>query len=1042
MLVLALAAIALGGTAVSWVNGRRTQKVQQDIDQLTVEHNELVAEAQTITSAENDERWRLVRPYVTDLLDRAREEASWRTQALRELNAAVAPATRRLGSSETEFTPGFFAKVVFNLQLETARLGAEVAHLNRVVEALGQQVRDENPSVPSPSVLVCPSDAPHDGALVQLDDGQTTLHGYRVTIDAPPDAPGRLLALYNVNHGAQTARACPVRGALLAAALQDGGGLDAEVTGMREQGLVAGLSSVSFYVQHIPGRMESRLPGDTITVYPADWTLAQILDAPLPSSPPLPASVTPRVTSRPSDWSPVPVRVPEEIMATLVSAWNDVDEDLTDDPWSVEADGDHVLFSLGPLTLRLAIDPDAQCFQLVGVEEAHASSAFAIPVGTELDVFTPGNRKDPAIAKAPFASFIDALAGELQSHRTQTLRRQGAIELRELVSVYDDQMQAEVEDSAAPLYVLRTESRRHQAILEAVLLGDHEPPWLAQCLETKRPRSVKAVAGPHEYEVSALTPLPELGDRGVRIKVELPPGAPNLDPNDVTSIVNASAGYQQRIRAQALDASFSEYESAGVRRALLAADAEATEHGAEGSGPVYDAVARSEDVFAVWGPPGTGKTTLIVRLIADAFAEADAAGRPLNVLVTAPTHVAVDEILDRLLKEVPALRDRTARYGSKEKVADTPLGDVWNEAIIDAAQESVPPLGSDPLADRWRSLSTPQYTPPAVARWILRGRAVHGATCIGMVRRSFALTDQSFDLAIVDEAGKAFLSGLLVPSRHARRVVLVGDHRQLPPTVTQEVLDDRIGYRIGVERVRELLTTNAFNRLFDRLPPGRKGMLNVQYRMDPAIGGAVSELFYGGRLSSGRSSNPWPWSEKRIHVLDFSDSRPYRNERTPSGSQENTVEAEVLRDLVRQLADLSGDAFPETLVICPYAGQRALVSQVLKKAGLLDAVEVTTVDAVQGGEADLVFLLMTRSRGRADFLLDEHRLNVALSRAKEAVVVLADVDYLRAGRPDGFEGANAFERLVDHGEREGTVRMFRLPAEPYPRDIEGFWSPQ
>ena len=111
------------------------------------------------------------------------------------------------------------------------------------------------------------------------------------------------------------------------------------------------------------------------------------------------------------------------------------------------------------------------------------------------------------------------------------------------------------------------------------------------------------------------------------------------------------------------------------------------------------------------------------------------------------------------------------------------------------------------------------------------------------------------------------------------------------------------------------------------------------------------------------------------------------------------------------------------MIICPYKAQRSAVEKEVRDESYGFSVEATTVDAVQGDEADIVILLMTRSSGNTEFLLDRHRLNVALSRAREAVIVLGHLGCLA---PDG-NGPVA--KLVKLGLRAGTLRLLRLRPE-------------
>jgi superfamily I DNA and/or RNA helicase len=267
-----------------------------------------------------------------------------------------------------------------------------------------------------------------------------------------------------------------------------------------------------------------------------------------------------------------------------------------------------------------------------------------------------------------------------------------------------------------------------------------------------------------------------------------------------------------------------------------------------------------------------------------------------------------------------------------------------------------------------------------------------------MARREFGLTRQAFDLVIIDEAGKAFGAELFVPALRARKLIVVGDHHQLPPTVTTDALDERVGYRLELHEVEDLLRESYFGKLFEKMPADAKGMLTMQYRMHPEIGRVVSDLFYESKLESAPRHDDMiqqcPF-RSRVSFIDFTGLAAYRSSLGPLGiSQRNDFEASVAVDLLQQLS--RARVLQETLVVCPYEAQRSAVAALISRRLAGTPIRVTTVDAVQGGEAPFVLLLMTRSRGPVQFLLDRHRMNVALSRAKEAVIILGHAEQLCA----------------------------------------------
>ena len=323
---------------------------------------------------------------------------------------------------------------------------------------------------------------------------------------------------------------------------------------------------------------------------------------------------------------------------------------------------------------------------------------------------------------------------------------------------------------------------------------------------------------------------------------------------------------------------------------------------------------------------------------------------------------------------------------------------------------------------RWQRVLESKAGREAYASWVLGNRHIHAVTCVGMARREFGLARRPFDMVLVDEAGKAFLAEILLPASVAKKLILVGDHFQLPPTVTDDAFDEGIAYRLPMEEVEEILKRNMFEDFFEELPSANKGMLTHQHRMHKDIGDLVSEMFYGGRLTSAKTGSDWPFMRRRLQFIDFTKDINYRHRHGNDGnSLANAYEREVLFALLDRLASQDAHAL-KVLVICPYKLQRQLVGVEISKRSYPFSLTTTTVDAVQGGQATLVILLMTRSSGRVEFLLDRNRLNVALSRAEEAVVILGHLACLSP------EGQGPMAQLIQIGERQDTLQVLNSRA--------------
>ena len=318
----------------------------------------------------------------------------------------------------------------------------------------------------------------------------------------------------------------------------------------------------------------------------------------------------------------------------------------------------------------------------------------------------------------------------------------------------------------------------------------------------------------------------------------------------------------------------------------------------------------------------------------------------------------------------------------------------------------------DLLADWRQRLETrPQILYPT----LIQMADVVGATCIGIATDA-RFEDLTFDLMIADEAGQIQVMDLLVPLVRARRAVLVGDDRQLPPLVEED-----IRARLGHEDAALLpwLEQSLFERLFRRAttPDSRKVYLSTQYRMPPVIADFIGRQFYAERYHTGVSlPHMDPFFSSPLVLVDTRHERKRRERpaRAAGGIRgyTNTLEAQVIVDLVRAYHRHG----TEWGVIVPYKKQAAHIRRELRRQGAWSASElqerVATVDSFQGKECDLIIFGFTRSNphGRVGFLVELRRLNVSLTRAKRQLIVVGDTQMLTQARD--VDLANLMQALV------------------------------
>lgn len=297
-------------------------------------------------------------------------------------------------------------------------------------------------------------------------------------------------------------------------------------------------------------------------------------------------------------------------------------------------------------------------------------------------------------------------------------------------------------------------------------------------------------------------------------------------------------------------------------------------------------------------------------------------------------------------------------------------------------------------------------------------RQIVAGTCVGLGRSSLGLTSIPFDLVVVDEAPRCTASELAVPIQAGRWIVLVGDQAQLEPLHHEGVINNvSRETKIPISEIKK----SDFARVFESTYGKNVGrVLTEQYRMLPAIGEVVN-VFYGGILTHGRDVpeidvsalpdelvNPVVW----VSTDSLGISAQQQFEKPSSKSLINPCEASIIVEILRKLD--AHEPFKEWLlnqncytkpigIICTYADQGSLIRKKIQVAGLSDAliraINVDTVDSYQGKENTIIFLSLVRNNYegesengsatiRQGFMVAPNRLNVALSRAKDRLVIV------------------------------------------------------
>ena len=412
-----------------------------------------------------------------------------------------------------------------------------------------------------------------------------------------------------------------------------------------------------------------------------------------------------------------------------------------------------------------------------------------------------------------------------------------------------------------------------------------------------------------------------------------------------------------------------------------------------------DRALAARDLFCVHGPPGTGKSTVLAAVARNAVS------RHGRILCTAASNAAVDHLLALCLGEgLRAVRvghparvsPRLVEHTLDVKVEQHP-DRVLARALFDQAFELLGHARRQRQRGRSRERFTNARSAQAEARKLfddaraLDRKAVRdvldGADVLCGTLTALGgspLSSLRFPFALVDEATQATEPLTLLAFLRAERVVLAGDHRQLPPTV------------ISPEAAAGGLGTSLFERLLALHGEQVRQLLREQYRMNAELMGLPSQAFYGGELRAHPAvaartlGTILPGITLDAPPLLFLDSAGKGwDEVAPEGSEslENPGEADAV--VARARALLAAGLPPSQIaVITPYRAQAARLGPALEP---LD-VEVDTVDAFQGREAEAVLVSCVRSNpeGRLGFLTDLRRMNVALTRARVHAFVVGD----------------------------------------------------
>lgn len=409
-------------------------------------------------------------------------------------------------------------------------------------------------------------------------------------------------------------------------------------------------------------------------------------------------------------------------------------------------------------------------------------------------------------------------------------------------------------------------------------------------------------------------------------------------------------------------------------------------------------VVEAQEVSIIHGPPGTGKTTTLVEAVMETLE------RETQVLVCAPSNAAVDWISEQLMRRGV----NVLRIGNPLRMSDEMLDcsyerrysshpdyhELWN--VRKALREGAKGEHAHRLRNRETELeikiNADLFNEARVVSCTLIGSAYHI-----MERRRFSTL-------FIDEAAQALEPACWAAILKADRVIMGGDHQQLPPTVK------------SMEAAKGGLANTLMQKLVG-LHPRCVTLLTTQYRMNEDIMAFSSRWFYHGKLQAAPESahrlvspldTPLTWIDTSEYS-EHSESSEYSEKRTRTGTLTNAQEARLVIHALRDYIDMISPQKIESEridfgIITPYRGQARLIRRLLKMQHyfrkLKRHITVGTVDGFQGQERDVIVISLVRDNadGNIGFLRDLRRMNVALTRARMKLIIVGNAQTLSRHR--------------------------------------------
>ena len=403
----------------------------------------------------------------------------------------------------------------------------------------------------------------------------------------------------------------------------------------------------------------------------------------------------------------------------------------------------------------------------------------------------------------------------------------------------------------------------------------------------------------------------------------------------------------------------------------------------------------AKDVAIVHGPPGTGKTTTLVEAIYETLR------RETQVMVCAQSNMAVDWISEKLVDHgISVLRignptrvnDKMLSFTYERKFENHPdYPELWSirKAIREIRENRK--KGESVHQKLSRLHERAQEIEMRISANLFDEARVITCTLVGSANK--LLVGQKFSSLFIDEAAQALEPACWIAIRRASRVILAGDHNQLPPTIK------------NYEAMKAGLSKTLMERIVEN-QPSVVTLLKVQYRMNDDIMKFSSDWFYHGQVESDKSVKHRGILDYDLPMLWVSTSEDIDAKEEFIGENHgriNKAEASLTIETLKGYIEKIGmrryvEEKLDVGIISPYRVQTQYIRSLIKKdeffRSIRHTISINTVDGFQGQERDIIIITLVRSndKGEIGFLNDLRRMNVAITRAKMKLIIIGNTE--------------------------------------------------